>query len=89
MIGGTGIALIGCIISAVAQNVPTLIGGIALIGIGAGAQQSFSFVSNELVPMKYRFMTNGWIYLWCYPTGGFGAAISKAFILYTKPSWRS
>ncbi|KAK5329097.1 hypothetical protein LTR70_000933 [Exophiala xenobiotica] len=89
LIGGTVFALIGSVVSAVAQNVPTLIGGIALIGLGAGAQQSFSFVSNELVPMKYRYITNGWIYLWCFPTGGFGAAISKAFILYTKPGWRS
>ncbi|KAI1612560.1 fungal trichothecene efflux pump [Exophiala viscosa] len=89
MIGGTCVALIGCIVSAVAQSVPTLIAGIALIGLGAGAQQSFSFVSNELVPMKYRFMINGWIYLWCFPTGGFGAAVSKAFILYTPKGWRT
>ena len=39
--------------------------------------------------MKYRYVTNSFIYLWCFPTGGFGAAISKGFILYTKPGWRS
>lgn len=67
---------------------PALIVGMALIGLGGSAQQSFSFVSNELVPMKYRFIVVSWLYLWCLPTSAFGGAVSKAFVLYTGPGWR-
>ncbi|KAF9893246.1 hypothetical protein FE257_011676 [Aspergillus nanangensis] len=88
LIGGTLLSLIGCIIAATAKNVPSLIVGMALIGLGGSAQQSFSFISNELVPMKYRFIVNSWLYLWTLPTSAFGAAISKAFILYTSRGWR-
>ncbi|KAL5363379.1 fungal trichothecene efflux pump [Aspergillus floccosus] len=88
LIGGTVLSLVGCIVAATAQNVPALIVGMALVGLGGSAQQSFSFVSNELVPMKYRFIVNSWIYLWTLPTSAFGAAISKAFVLYTAPGWR-
>lgn len=81
-------SLLGCIVAATAPNVPALIVGMALIGLGGSAQQSFSFVSNEIVPMKYRFIVNSWLYLWTLPTSAFGAAVSKAFILYTSAGWR-
>lgn len=88
LIGGTVLSLLGCIVAATAQNVPALIVGMALIGLGGSAQQSFVFVSNELVPMKHRFLVVSWLYLWTFPTSAFGAAVSKAFILYTGPGWR-
>lgn len=88
LIGGTVLSLLGCIVAATAPNVPALIVGMALIGLGGSAQQSFSFVSNEIVPMKYRFIVNSWLYLWTLPTSAFGAAVSKAFILYTSAGWR-
>ncbi|KAJ5722973.1 MFS general substrate transporter [Penicillium malachiteum] len=88
LIGGTVLSLLGCIVAATAPNVPAFMVGMALIGLGGSAQQSFSFVSNEIVPMKYRFIVNNWLYLWTLPTSAFGAAVSKAFILYTSSGWR-
>ena len=85
---GSVLALIGNIVAATAQSIPALIGATTLIGLAASTQLSFSFVSNELVPMKYRFLTNAWLYIWSLPISGLGPAISKAFILYTSSSWR-
>lgn len=53
-IGAAVLALIGCIVCAVAQNVGTLIGGTTLIGLAASGQQSFAFITGELVPIKVR-----------------------------------
>ncbi|RDW72199.1 MFS general substrate transporter-28 [Coleophoma crateriformis] len=85
---GSILALIGNIVAATAQSIPALIGATTLIGLAASTQLSFSFVSNELVPMKYRFLTNAWLYLWTVPISGLGPAISKAFILRTSSGWR-
>jgi predicted MFS family arabinose efflux permease len=63
-IAGAVLALFGNIVAATAQSIPALIGATALIGLAASTQLSFSFVSNELVPMKYRFVTNAWLYIW-------------------------
>lgn len=38
--------------------------------------------------MKYRYLANGWLYIWTLPISGFAPAISKAFILYTEQGWR-
>ncbi|KAH6679631.1 fungal trichothecene efflux pump [Halenospora varia] len=87
-ISGAALALVGNIVAATAQSIPALIGATTLIGLAASTQLSFSFVSNELVPMKYRFLTNAWLYIWTIPISGLGPAISKAFILYTASGWR-
>jgi MFS family permease len=86
--GGSIVGLIGSIICAVAQDIPTLIGGTTLIGIGASTQVSFPIVVGELVPMKYRFYANALIFIICIPGSGFGPAIANAFILYTSVGWR-
>lgn len=80
--------MVGCIVAATASSIKILIGGMVLIALGASTQLSFGFVSNELVPMRYRFFCNSWLYLWTLPISGFGPAVSQAFILYTPVGWR-
>lgn len=41
----------------------------------------------ELVPMKYRYFGNAWIYLFGIPGSGFGPAISYAFV-QSPLGWR-
>lgn len=53
-IGSAALALIGCIVASLAQNVEMLIGGTTLIGLAASGQQSFAFITGELVPMRVR-----------------------------------
>jgi hypothetical protein len=40
-----------------------VIGGMVLLGLASSGQQSFAFITGEIVPMKYRFAANGAIYL--------------------------
>ncbi len=86
-ISGAALGLIGCIVCATAHSVGTLIGGTTLIGLGAAAQISVVFVSAELVPVRHRFLANGFIYIWATPFTGMGPSISYAFITYYG-SWR-
>jgi MFS family permease len=87
-ISGVALGIVGSIIAATANNIPVLIGGQTLIGLSASTGYSYAFVIGELVPVKYRFAANAALFLFSMPTAGFGAAISTAFILYTKAGWR-
>ncbi|CAK7207443.1 hypothetical protein SEUCBS139899_010253 [Sporothrix eucalyptigena] len=87
-IGSAAVALVGCIVSAVAQNVPTLIGGTALVGLASCGQLSFPYITGELVPMRYRFAMNSLMYVFCVPFSGFAPIVSKSFILHTAAGWR-
>jgi MFS family permease len=86
--GGSIVGLVGSIICAVAKDIPTLIGGTTLIGIGAATQVSFPIVVGELLPMRYRFYGNALIFIFAIPGSGFGPAVANAFILYTSVGWR-
>ncbi|KAL2844095.1 siderophore iron transporter [Aspergillus pseudoustus] len=80
------VAIIGGAISATAQNVPTLIGGSSLIGLAASGAMSYPFVIGEIVPMKYRFMGNGFANVWAIPFSGFGAVVANSLV--ATASWR-
>jgi MFS family permease len=62
MILGACLAVIGSIICATAKSVNTLIGGNVFLGSASAFQLSFSYVLQELVPMKYRYLSAGAIY---------------------------
>jgi len=87
-IGGSALGLIGAIVAATATSVNTLIGGETLIALGASAGLSYPLTLGEMVPMKYRFVANGLIYIFAFGTSGMGAAVSTALILHTGPQWR-
>jgi MFS family permease len=87
-IGGTFLGVIGAIIASTANTIPVAIGGQTLIGLSACTGYSYAFVSGEIVPVKYRFLANGILFILSLPTAGFGAAVSTALILYTGPGWR-
>ena len=87
-IGGTALGCIGAIVCSTAKTLPVLIGGQSLIGLSACTGYSYAFVMGELVPVKWRFIWNAAVFAFSIPTAGFGAAVSTAFILYTKQGWR-
>jgi MFS family permease len=88
VIGGVSLGLLGSIICSTAKSIPVVIGGQTLIGLAASTGYSYAFIVGELVPMKHRFTVCATLFIFSYPTAGFGAAISTAFILYTKQGWR-
>ncbi|KAF2472865.1 MFS general substrate transporter [Lindgomyces ingoldianus] len=87
-IGGNALATIGCIVAAVAPNIPTLIAGETLIGLGAASQLSYAFAVGELVPTTYRFLAQAWVFAWAIPSSGFAPAIAYSFIFQTRVGWR-
>ncbi|CAK7231869.1 hypothetical protein SBRCBS47491_008075 [Sporothrix bragantina] len=88
-IGGAAFGLIGSIVAATAQNVGALIAGSTIIGIGAAAQLSYYYVMGEIVPMKYRFAGNGFLYIFCIPGSGVAPVIAQTFLnKYPSVSWR-
>ena len=74
-IGGNIVALIGIIVSAVAQNMTTLIIGAAIYGLGETVQLSFNVAIGELVPNKYRPMVMSFVFLSNAPFAAFGPMI--------------
>lgn len=87
-IGASLMGMVGSIVCATAKQINTVIGGEVLIGLGATAGLSYTTVLGELVPMKYRFLAIGFLYIGNIPVGGFGAAIAYAFQLHTGEHWR-
>lgn len=81
-------SVVGSIVCALAPTVNALIAGTALLGVGAAGQVSVVYVVGELVPMKHRFLANGWIYIGVLPCLGLGPAISYGFVLRTAVGWR-
>lgn len=88
MILGNVLAIIGSIICATASNVLVMIGGNVFLGSASAFQLSFSYVLQELLPMKYRYLGSGAIYPWSIPGSGFGPAIAYAFVTHYSVGWR-
>ncbi|KAJ6092290.1 hypothetical protein N7467_004259 [Penicillium canescens] len=88
-IAGTTLALIGCIIGAVAKHVPMLIGANTLIGIASASQVSFPYLIAEIVPMKMRFLASGYIYALLIPVSGLAPAVATSLVTKTTAGWRS
>lgn len=84
--GGQALGCIGAIVCATAKSVPTLIGGTAIVGLAASTALSFSFLTGELVPMKYRFIGTSYAYLWVIPFSGLAPAIANSLVV--NASWR-
>ncbi|OBT52119.1 hypothetical protein VE04_06965 [Pseudogymnoascus sp. 24MN13] len=80
---GNSIALIGSIVCAIAPNVPALIAGETLVGIGAAVQLSYAFVVGEIVPTKYRFLATGFVIY--YLLIALNAAATLAWYLFYRP----
>ncbi|KAF1840697.1 MFS general substrate transporter [Cucurbitaria berberidis CBS 394.84] len=88
-VGGAVVAIIGSVVCATAQDIPTLIGGNVLLAAATATQLSFHFVIGELVPMKHRYFAIGMIYIFTYASSGMGPAISASFVAnHPNVGWR-
>jgi MFS family permease len=91
MIGGQVLAVVGSIMSAVAPNVNTLVGGSVFIGLAASTQVLFPLLAQEIVPNKYRGYAQGTALLLVIPAIGFGPIIGRSMVASFGPStgWRA
>lgn len=58
LVGGV-LALVGTLVSALGQNIPTMIAGGVIIGLAAAARQNAFAAIGEIVPKKSRGMAFG------------------------------
>lgn len=86
-IGGNGLALLGSILGAAAQNIVSLIFAQVFIGLALPAQLSFSIALAELIPNKWRGYNNALLFFMAVPFSTFGPIIARNF-LATSQSWR-
>lgn len=87
-IGGNGLALLGSILGAAAQNIVTLIFAQVFIGLALAAQLSFSIALAELIPNKWRGYNNALLFFMAVPFSTFGPVIARNFIANTSQGWR-
>jgi MFS family permease len=83
-----GLMLVGSIVGATAQNIPWLIGGQAIMSVFSGGAFSYSYLINEIVPMKYRFIGTSWGICFAVPFSGFAPAVANAFLTKPHGGWR-
>ncbi|KAJ4144924.1 hypothetical protein LMH87_003791 [Akanthomyces muscarius] len=88
-IGGTALALIGCIVGAAATSINMLIGANVLIGLGSSTQVSFPYLIAEIVPIKNRYMASIYIYALLIPVSGVSSIVATALFNNTASTWRS
>lgn len=88
-IGGTALALIGCIVGAAATSINMLIGANVLIGLGSSTQVSFPYLIAEIVPIKNRYMASIYIYALLIPVSGVSSIVATALFSNTASTWRS
>ncbi|OAG44853.1 hypothetical protein AYO21_00815 [Fonsecaea monophora] len=91
-IGANTLAFVGYIVASRAQNIPTLIGGNIINGLGSGIQLSGAVVSGELVPNNRRFMSYAIVTCVFAPLTSVGPGIGKSFsrviCVNTEQGWR-
>lgn len=85
---GSALAVVGCIIGATAESVPTVIGAEVFIGCAAGFQISFFWVISEIVPMNRRMLANAAMYIFSTPTNTLAPLVSYAFQDQMRVRWR-
>ncbi|KAF1844966.1 MFS general substrate transporter [Cucurbitaria berberidis CBS 394.84] len=88
MIVGCLLGMLGSIINATAQNIPTIIGGTVFVGVAGAVQTGFSFVLMELVANKHRPAITAFLFLTTLPFAAFGPLLARALAGYTELSWR-
>jgi MFS family permease len=87
-IGGNMLGLVGGIVAATAQSIGALIASNVLLGLGGPIQLSYAITLPELVPFKYRGLTNAYVLSFTIPGAAFGPVIAKSFIANTSSGWR-
>lgn len=88
VLGTAVLSLVGCVVSACAQNVGALIAGSLCNGISAAGQLSFQIFLGELVPNQYRGLLMDMVFFSSFPFAVFGGLIARLLINNTTSGWR-
>ncbi|CAI6290664.1 unnamed protein product [Periconia digitata] len=88
IIAGQVLGLVGGIIAATAKSVPTVIGANAFIGLAACAQVMYPLLIAEIVPNKYRGVSQCLVTFAVLPSLGFGPIVARCLVEFTVLGWR-
>ncbi|KIW32625.1 uncharacterized protein PV07_04156 [Cladophialophora immunda] len=88
ILGSQVLGVIGPVICANATSINMVIGGTVVTGIAAGTQQLYALFLHELVPNKYRALTQSVLTVGMLPSMGFAPVIARAFVQHTALGWR-
>ncbi|OAA57978.1 siderophore iron transporter [Niveomyces insectorum RCEF 264] len=89
LISGQLVNFVGAIVAARAQNVNTLIGASALVGLGQTTQVLYPLLLQEIVPNKYRGLSQGFISFAVFPTIALGPAFARLMVANPRFGWRA
>lgn len=87
-IAGSVIGLVGSIFGSQAQTINQLIGASVINGFAGGIQVNFTWVTSEIVPMKWRYVAVAGIVA-IAPYSALGPKIALSLQNQTGPKWRS
>ncbi|OAA63312.1 siderophore iron transporter [Niveomyces insectorum RCEF 264] len=88
LIVGEVFGIVGAAIQAKATSINMLIAGSTIYGVANTTQLCFPYVLMELVPNKYRPLSQAIITAIIVPFAGFGSIIARSMISYTALGWR-
>lgn len=89
LLGGQLVNFVGAIVAACATNVNMLIGASALVGLGQATQLLYPMLIQEIVPNKYRGISQGLLSLAIFPTIALGPAFARFMVADPKFGWRA
>ncbi|KAH8887258.1 MFS general substrate transporter [Thozetella sp. PMI_491] len=89
LIGGQILCGVGSIPCAMSQNVGVLIGGTVILAIGGSVQPLYPLYCQEIVPNKYRPLSQAFLTLCILPFFGFGPVIGRLLVQNTALGWRA
>ncbi|ERT01322.1 hypothetical protein HMPREF1624_02566 [Sporothrix schenckii ATCC 58251] len=89
LLGGQLVNFVGAVVAARATNVRTLIGASALVGLGQATQLLYPMLLQEIVPNKYRGVSQGLLSLAIFPTIALGPAFARFMAANPALGWRA
>jgi MFS family permease len=88
LITGQALCTIGSIPCALSQNINTLIGGTVIVALGGGVQPLYPLLCQEVVPNKFRGLSQAILTILIFPFMGFGGLLARLLVQNTELGWR-
>jgi MFS family permease len=89
LIGGQILCGVGSIPCALSKDVSVLIGGTVILAIGGSIQPLYALYCQEIVPNKYRPLSQAILTVCILPFFGFGPVIGRLLVQNTALGWRA
>lgn len=89
LIGGQILCGVGSIPCALSGNVSILLGGTVVLALGGSVQPLYPLYCQEIVPNRFRAISQATLTLCILPFFGFGPVLGRLLVQNTAVSWRA